>query len=400
MEITTTILLLGFVGALVMGFVAHKTNYCTMGGVSDWINMGNTARLSAWFFSIAIAVFGVLFLQSFNDVSVESTLPPFLTANFAWLRYIVGGLMFGIGMVLAGGCGNKTLVNIGGGSLRSLFVLLIASIMAYLMTKTSFYEMFFHSWVSATSINLADFEIQNQSIDHLISALTGMEPSTSIHNIVGALLGATFLYLALRSKHFRKNRQLMAGAGIIGLMIVMAWYVTGGSMGQEAIETVEWLDERPVGVGVQSYTFINPMGDTLAYLMDPGNLLLISFGVVALLGVILGSLIYSLIAGKFRISAFSSKEDFIKHLIGGILMGVGGVLGMGCTIGQGITGVSTLAFGSLLVLGSIIFSAALTIKITYYKMAYEEEASFIGAFISTLVDFKCLPESVRRLEEP
>jgi len=111
-------------------------------------------------------------------------------------------------------------------------------------------------------------------------------------------------------------------------------------------------------------------------------------------------LIVSLLNGTFRITRFTSRADFNKHLFGGILMGIGGVLAMGCTIGQGITGVSTLALGSIIALLAIMFGSALTIKISYYKMVYEEEASFSASMISSLVDFKLLPEALRKLEEP
>ncbi len=399
-DITTWILIDAFVIAAILGAVASKTNFCTMGAISDWINMGNTARLSAWLFAIAIAVFGVALLELTAGVSLEATLPPYRTPNFAWLRYLLGGLLFGIGMTLAGGCGNKTLINIGGGSLRSVFVLGVAGVMAYLMTKTRFYEIIFHSWIDATAINLGNFDIKSQALPDLLSGITELENSTSLHGIVALLTGAVFLFLALRSKAFRKNTTLIIGSSIVGLCVIGGWYISGGPLGQEAIETVEWLDERPLGVGVQSFTFINPMGETLNYLMEPGNTLLITFGMTALFGVITGSLIIALVSGTFRITRFTSRTDFFKHFIGGILMGIGGVLAMGCSIGQGISGVSTLALGSIIALVAIMFGSAITIKVSYYKMMYEDEAGFAAFLLSSLVDFHMLPESLRKLEEP
>jgi len=124
----------------------------------------------------------------------------------------------------------------------------------------------------------------------------------------------------------------------------------------------------------------------------------LSFGLVAVLGVILGSLVWSLISKSFRIEWFASTKDFITHIIGGILMGVGGVLALGCTIGQGITGVSTLSMGSIVALLSIIFGSALTMKIQYYKLIHEDDATFIKALVSSLVDFKLLPKKFRSLE--
>jgi len=206
--------------------------------------------------------------------------------------------------------------------------------------------------------------------------------------------------MALRDRHFRGNAHNIVAAVMIGGIILGGWYLTGGPLGQAAIEAVDWLDEKPLGVGIQSYTFINPMGEALYYLSAPGDLLRVTFGVLAVVGVMLGSLIVAVVTGKFQIVWFTSRNDLVNHLVGAVLMGIGGVLAMGCTIGQGITGVSTLALGSFLVLGSIIFGSALTMKIQYYRMAYDEEATFVGALLSTLVDMHLLPAALRRLDPP
>ena len=115
---------------------------------------------------------------------------------------------------------------------------------------------------------------------------------------------------------------------------------------------------------------------------------------------IIGSLVYAVVAKRFSLVWFRSITDFVKHFVGAIMMGVGGVLAMGCTIGQGISGTSTLALGSFLVLGSIIFGSALTMKIQYYQMVYDEEATFMAAFLSSLADMRVLPDGLRRLEQP
>lgn len=390
------VLLYAFAGAFVLGAVAHKTNFCTMGAVSDWVNMDNKGRLWAWFVAIAVAMLGTTALQIAGQIDVASTIPPYRSAGFAWLRYIVGGALFGVGMTLAGGCGNKTLINIGGGSLKSLLVLMIAGGFAFLMTKTAFYETLFHGWVNATTLDLSAYGIRSQALPDLL----GLTDAGAWQWLPGLLIASAVLTLALRNAQFRKHRNHLTGGVTVGLVIVMAWYVTGGPLGREALEAIEWLDEKPLGVGVQSYTFINPMGETLYYLSAPGNTLLVTFGVVALPGVILGAALSAVLSGRFRLSWFTSRSDFLKHVVGAVLMGIGGVLAMGCSIGQGVTGVSTLALGSFLALGSIIFGAALTMKVQYYLMVYEDEASFVGAFLSSLVDMRLLPAGLRRLDPP
>jgi hypothetical protein len=201
-----------------------------------------------------------------------------------------------------------------------------------------------------------------------------------------------------KANDFRKQHEHIFSGIIIGAAVVAAWYFTGGTLGEEWKETAEFMDEVPVGVASQSLTFISPMGETFYYAMSPGNTLLISFGMAALAGVIVGSFLYAIMSGNFRIEWFSSSKDLTQHLVGATLMGIGGVLSMGCTIGQGITGVSTLALGSFMTLASIILGSAITMKIQYYKMIHEDEATFLKALKSALVDFKLLPERLRSLE--
>jgi len=397
-NIVHEVMLYGFLVALVMGALVSKTNFCTMGAVSDWVNMGKKGRLYAWMFAICIALAGALILEDTGALSLSSTIPPYRTANFAWLRYILGGFMFGIGMTLAGGCGNKTLVNIGGGNLKSLFVLVVLAYFAYLMTKTEFYAVVFHSWINFTTIDLAARGIESQSLSHLLAGLFGLEDNKMLHLVLGGAIVLGILWLVFRSKQFYRNFNNVLGGLAVGLAVLACWYITGGPMGQEAIEAADFMDETPVGVGVQSYTFINPPGEIWHYLSYPTDYSLITLGMMAVAGVISGSLLYALISRKFRFVWFSSWSDFFKHFAGGILMGIGGVLSMGCTIGQGITGVSTLALGSIFALVSIVFGSALTMKIQMYKMCYED-AGLMTVLQTSLVDLRLLPEGMRKLEE-
>lgn len=294
------VLTIVFVVALIMGAIANKTNFCTMGAVSDWVNMGDTGRLRAWLFAIAVAILGVAALTGLGLASIgNSTFPPYRTPNFAWLRYLLGGLMFGVGMTLASGCGNKTLLRI------------------------------------------------------------------------GAVIGLALAAFAFVSKDFRGSFDNVLAGLTIGLAVVIGWYVTGGSMGTAWKEWAEMADVVPSRVEVQSFTFISPMGDSVRYLMDPANFANINFGITALTGVIVGSFLYALLSGNFRIEWFASGGDFLSHAIGAVLMGIGGVLSMGCTIGQGITGVSTLAMGSFLTLFAIVAGAAATMKFQYWRMMQE-----------------------------
>lgn len=504
MEIHNEILIYGFVMAVVMGAVVNKTNFCTMGAVSDMVNMGDTGRFRSWLFAIAVSIAGVIILESSGAIDLDSMenaylRPPYRMANFDWLRFILGGFMFGIGMTLASGCANKTLIRVGGGNLKSVLVLFIASYFAYLMAKTDFYGTVFYSWMNPLAIDLSAHGIQGQDVGRLIAGATEAEEDGAAINI-RAILGGIFVIAMLayifKSADFRKSLDNILGGLVVGLCVIGAWWLTGGSKGQEWIENVTFMDSPPRGVGAQSFTFTSPMADTFDYGlnmiktatrqsggiiseanaasaddgmsdnamddsagsmeesgsmenesaamedsgsmenesasmddadsmgMDDGfgadgmeesgagsgessptikalkatNRTFATFGVMLLAGAILGSFLYAVIFRKFRIEWFQSWKDFAAHSIGAVLMGIGGVLALGCTIGQGVTGFSNLAIGSIMTFIFIIFGSALTMKIQYYKMVYESEASFFGALITALVDMKLLPGGMRKLE--
>ena len=139
MEVATQLLIyIGILG-FILGFVVTKTNFCTMGAVSDWVNIGDLSRFKSWMLAASIAILGVAILSFLSFFDINDSRIPYRNSLLAWPRYIIGGLMFGIGMTYASGCGNKVLIRVGGGNLKSLVVLIIAGIMAYVMTRTDFY---------------------------------------------------------------------------------------------------------------------------------------------------------------------------------------------------------------------------------------------------------------------
>jgi uncharacterized protein len=161
--------------------------------------------------------------------------------------------------------------------------------------------------------------------------------------LVQTFLSGAIVVFAFVSRDFRRNGDNFWGGVAIGLCVVAGWYITGSALGSAWKEWAEFQPNPPSRVEVQSYTFISPMADVLRYLRDPANVGLINFGVMALIGVLVGSFLYALLSRTFRVEWFSNTSDALRHAVGGALMGIGGVLSMGCTIGQAVTGFSTLA---------------------------------------------------------
>lgn len=407
------ILWLAFGIALIMGMVVNKTNFCTMGAVSDVVNMGDSSRLRAWILAMAIAMLGVTIFEAMAFFSVDVTRPPYRGSNFAWLEYVVGGIMFGVGMTLGSGCGNKTLIRIGGGNIKSVIVLAVIAVCAYYMinpfpgTDKTIYSEVFYPWTSLASVSL----VGKQDISGFINSATSIDLGT-LRLVIGLLVVAALTFIVFRSSDFRSSKDNIIGGTVVGLAVLAAWYVSGGfatiSADGDVYSWVEYASDdvwslieegkRPPAVAVQSFTFINPMGETYGYVLSGFSSSVVTFGLMSLFGVISGSFLWSLITKSFRIEWFVDFRDFRTHFIGAILMGIGGVLSLGCTFGQGITGISTLSVGSIIAFASIVFGSALTMKIQYYKMCYEDEATFMKTLITALVDMRFLPGGMRRLD--
>jgi len=213
-----------FAIALVMGAVVNKTNFCTMGAVSDWINMGDTGRLRAWILAIAVGVLGVTALQAAGLVNLNGTFPPYRQNNLVWLENVLGGALFGIGMTLASGCGNKTLIRIGGGNLKSVMVLGVIGLSAYFMinpfpgSDKTLYSTLFYPWTNPTAVALTT----NQDLGAM---LFGDKVATG-RIVMGAVIGVLLLIWAFKSPDFRGSFDNILGGLVVGLAVLAAWYVT------------------------------------------------------------------------------------------------------------------------------------------------------------------------------
>lgn len=398
MDITTTLLIYTSILGFILGYVVNKTNFCTMGAVSDLVNIGDSSRFKAWLLAIATAIVGVTLLEYMSIVDIDESRIPYRNSVFFWPRYILGGIMFGIGMTLASGCGNKILIRIGGGNIKSIFVLIVAGLMALLMTRTDFYGLLFHSWMNPISPDLAKLGISDQSIQTMFSSITGIESNNMIITILVPAIISILLLKYIFSSYSKLSSDNILSGIVVGLVVTFAWLISGGELGQAWIENNDFLDTPYPSVGVQSFTFINPMGELLIYSSSVFDSFYLTFGVTALISTIFGSFIYALISNNLRLEWFANKHDFYRHLLGAVLIGIGGVLSLGCTIGQGVTGVSTLALGSIITLISIIFGASLMMKIEYYRAVYED-SSFFELLKNSLIDLKVLPKKIRTLEK-
>ncbi|MBT8124484.1 MAG: YeeE/YedE family protein [Gammaproteobacteria bacterium] len=360
--------LLGFIIAMVFGFVGNKTHFCSMGAISDVVNMGSKGRMGAWFLAIGIAILGVQYLYISGLVDIDASV--YRSPNLYILSYILGGILFGIGMTLAAGCGQRNLVRVGGGNLKALIVLIVLGVTAY-MTMRGVLAIVRLEYVYSINADLTNQGINNQGLLSYIGSLLKLEDISLLQKIGGFVVAFGFIAYAFKHEEFRKSFDNILAGVAIGACVVAAWYVTG-YVGQDDFDPI-----TPQGMA-----FIGPTGNTISYLMTFTGAE-INFGIAVVFGMIVGSFLYAIISGNFRIETFNNKSEMVNHLVGAVMMGFGGVLSFGCTIGQGVTGMSTLAIGSFLTLASIIFGSALTMKIQYHML---DEKGFLAALLTGIAE--------------
>jgi uncharacterized protein len=354
-----------FALAFIFGAVGNKTDFCTMGAVSDWVNMGSLNRMRMWLLAIGVAIVGSNALQLAGVVDLSKSVYP--GPNFTWLSYIVGGFLFGIGMTLGSGCGSKTLIRIGAGNLKSVVVFIVAGIAAY-MTLRGILGAFRIGVLEQAAVTLST----GQDLPSLFAAHAGGARQTWMV-VLSLMLGLGLIVYAYASKEFRSKFDYSLGGVVTGLVVVGGWYVSGhvGHMAEDPNTLQEAFVATNTG-RMEAFSFVAPLAWSLEYLMLwTDKTKIVTFGIASTAGVIAGSAVYALTAKKFRWEGFRDAEDTGMHLIGGLLMGFGGITALGCTIGQGISGFSTLAVGSIITFVAIVAGSAATMKWQYWRMTRE-----------------------------
>ena len=343
-----------FVLAFIFGAVGNKTHFCTMGAVSDWVNMGDTNRLRMWLLAMAVALLGASALHVAGVVDLSKSIYP--SPNFTWLSYLVGGFLFGVGMTLGSGCGSKTLIRVGAGNLKSLVVYIFLGIAAY-MTLRGLFGAFRVGVLEKASMTLPSGQD--------LPALFGIS-----RVLLAALIGGAMLVFIYSSRQFRASFDYTLGGVVTGLVVVGGWYVSG-HIGHVA-EDPNTLQEAFVATNtgrMESFSFVAPFAFTLEYLMlwtDKSKI--ITYGIASAAGVVAGSAAYALATRTFRWEGFRDAEDTANHIVGGMLMGFGGITALGCTIGQAISGFSTLALGSIITFIAIVAGSAATMKYQVWRI--------------------------------
>ncbi|MDO9026123.1 YeeE/YedE family protein [Zwartia sp.] len=328
MDVNQILLWSGLVIGLIFGATGQWSGFCLNRSLKEYWQTGALQKAQSFVLALCVAVIGTQTLVQLEMIDLSKAI--YRAPTFSWLLVPLGGVLFGYGMMLANGCGARTLVLCAQGNLRSFVVLLCLGISSF-MTLMGVFGPARQYLAQLTTV------AGGSIID-----LPGRTPWVVTILMLTVLLVFSFWKFNL----LRHKKDLFAGL-IVGLLIVGGWFSTG------------WLafDEfEPVNL--VSLTFIAPIGETIQYAMIATGMKL-GFGVTVVLGVLCGSFCMAWLRGSFHLQGFSSAPEMLRYIAGGVSMGVGGSLALGCSIGQGLTGLSTLALSSAVAVAGILVGARL-----------------------------------------
>ena len=359
--LTHAVLAATFVLSAVFGAIVHRTGFCTMGAVADVVSMGEYTRMRQWALAAGVAVLGFALLGAGGWIRPSDSV--YADTRWMWLSSVVGGALFGIGMVLSSGCGSKNLVRMGAGNLKALVVFVVMALSAYITLRG-----LTAVWRDATVDRVYVAFSGPATLGHLSAHYLGWSQAAALL-VPAAAVGGALLAWACVGRDFLRANNLLAGIGI-GAVIVGMWWVSG-ALGYVA-EHPQTLEPTYLGSRtgrMESLTFTAPLAwaiDWLMFYSDSNRHL--SIAAVSVAGVVAGSFLHAVATRRFRWEGFRTTEDLAAHLIGAVLMGVGGVTALGCTIGQGLSGVSNLSLTSFSAVASIIAGAVGALKLQAWRL--------------------------------
>lgn len=321
----------GLVGGLVLGLSARLGSFCTLGALETAVYGKDQKRLRLWGIVLGVAVLGTQLGAMAGLINLTDT----IYHSISWnpLASILGGLVFGYGMAMAGNCGFGALVRFGGGDLRSLVVVVVMGIFGFIALSGPLAPL-------RTAVFPQPDATGPQGILHDLTTLTGLPAIVFVLAFAAAMLAWGLSHAPLRA-----DKRMLAWGVAAGLAVV--WCFAGSS----------WLSAASLGaVAPEGPSFTAPVGRTLIYLMTStaGG---ITFSVGTVVGVMVGALFGSTLRGLFMWEACEDPRELGRQVGGAALMGIGGVVAMGCSVGQGVTGFAALAWSGPVTLAAIALGA-------------------------------------------
>jgi uncharacterized membrane protein YedE/YeeE len=331
-----TAALFGLIGGIALGLAARIGRFCTLGAIEDVLYSSDDRRLRMWGLAIGAAI--VITHLAITAELIDPAATVYLDRVWNPLATVIGGLVFGYGMALAGNCGYGALARLGGGDLRSFMIVLVMGLSAYVVMSGPLAEL---------RILLFPVESQATTPQGMSQLAAGWDVS---YTVTGLIVGGGIIALSLSSAEMLRSPGHIFWGLIVGVAIVSGWlgtfWIAANGFGNEPVET---------------HTFAAPIGDTIYYAMTAsGNSL--SFSVGSVVGVVLGALLGSFSKGHFRWEACEDPRELKRQMLGAALMGAGAILAVGCSIGQGLSAFSVLAYSAPVAFISIFIGAAFGLR--------------------------------------
>lgn len=324
--------LAGMVVGLLFGITAQKSRFCLRAATVE-VSKGKLGpRLAVWLIAFTSALTLVQGLVSFDVLDLSETRAIAATGSISGA--LIGGVMFGIGMVLARGCASRLLVLASCGNLRALVTGLILTLVA---------QAAYTGVLSPARENLAGIWTVSGGAARDLSSILGL--TSGIYAVVAAM--GLLLAIAFAAHHSLTLTRITAAAGV-GVAVALGWWVTF-AIAQASFEVVP----------VSSITFTGPATDTLMSLVAERSVVL-SFGIGLVPGVAIGAATSAIASGEWRIERFGADTPMERYLIGAVLMGFGAMLAGGCAVGAGLSGGSALSLTAWLAVFSMWVGAIAT----------------------------------------
>lgn len=309
-----TAALFGLTTGMVFGIAAQRSRFCLRAATVEFARGRMEDKVAVWFLTFSTALVWVQGAQLLG--LMDSADARMMAVPGSWSGAVIGGLMFGAGMVLARGCSGRLLVLAATGNLRSVVSGMIFAVVA---------QMSLTGILSPWRDRLASLWVTDGGRNTDLLAATGLPQYSGL--LIG--LGFAALALVLARKHRIGATRLIFASGV-GFAVALGWVLTY-ALSQVAFDPVQ----------IESATFTGPSAHTLMYFLDRNAILEFDVGLVP--GVFLGAMISAGLAGEMKIQAFDGPVTMRKAMIGAALMGFGGMLAGGCAIGAGVTGGSIFA---------------------------------------------------------
>lgn len=304
----------------VFGVLAQQSKFCLRTAVIEAQTGSRFPMAGAYLIAMIIAAVLTQGLELADLITFEGT--RFAQSDLALGPLLIGGALFGAGMVLTRGCASRLTVLAAQGNMRAVLVLLVFAVVAYASLR-GILTLPRRSLAEATTVELG-----------------GVFPLW-----VGAVFLTGAAWIIWRSG---VTLRLALYGGLIGIVVALGWFATGAFLADP-------FDPQPA----ESLAFTAGASDALFFVMV-SSAVEASFASGVFAGVLIGAFLSAMIRKEFALESFENGPQTLRYLSGAALMGIGGVWAGGCTIGAGVTGTSAFSVAAYIALGSMIFGAMLT----------------------------------------